>query len=143
MDRFQRRSGFDFSCDRRGSDTTDSDGHWSRRQGKIWQRWQGSKRCWPTSQSHSGKPVQDAVTRITLLQMALTLTRRAEKCGKVGQLASVCRSSGTPQAKAKGGEKGGEVAKVRMLSRLVGLVVRVDTCRRNAPRRRSMRWKNP
>ena len=27
-------------------------------------------------------------------------------CGKVGHLASVCRSSGTPQPKAKGGQKG-------------------------------------
>ena len=32
---------------------------------------------------------------------------------------------------------------MRMLPRLVGLVVRVDTCRRSVPRRRSMRWKNP
>ena len=32
---------------------------------------------------------------------------------------------------------------MRTLSKLVGTVVRVDTCRRNAPRRRSMRWKNP
>ena len=30
-----------------------------------------------------------------------------------------------------------------MLSKLVGAVVRVDTCRRNAPRQRSMRWKTP
>ena len=36
-----------------------------------------------------------------------------------------------------------EVAKVRMLPRLVGIVVRVDTCRRSVPGRRSMRWKNP
>ena len=28
------------------------------------------------------------------------------KCGKVGHLTSVCRSSGTPQPKAKGGQKG-------------------------------------
>ena len=32
------------------------------------------------------------------------ITRR--KCGKVGHLASVCRSSGTPQPKAKGDQKG-------------------------------------
>ena len=28
------------------------------------------------------------------------------KCGQVGHLAQVCRSSGTPQAKAKGGQTG-------------------------------------
>ena len=32
---------------------------------------------------------------------------------------------------------------VRMLSRLVGIVVCADTCRRGVPRRRSMRWKHP
>ena len=31
---------------------------------------------------------------------------------------------------------------MRMLPRLVGTVVRVDTCRGSAPRRRSMQWKN-
>ena len=36
-----------------------------------------------------------------------------------------------------------EVAKVRMLPRLVGIVVKMDTCRRSVPRRTSMRWKNP
>ena len=52
------------------------------------------------------KHVPGAETRITLLQTAFTQTKRAEKCGKVGHLASVCRSSGTPQPKAKGGQKG-------------------------------------
>ena len=50
----------------------------------------------------------------------------SDKGGKVGHLASVCRSSGTPQPKAKG-----------------GIVVRADTCRRSVPRRRSVRWKTP
>ena len=36
-----------------------------------------------------------------------------------------------------------EVAKVRMLSKFVGIVVSVDTCRRSVPRRRSIRWNNP
>ena len=36
-----------------------------------------------------------------------------------------------------------EVARVRMLSTLVGTGVRVDTCRRDTPRRMSMRWNNP
>ena len=40
---------------------------------------------------------------MTLLQIVLTLTKRAET---VGHLASVCRSSGTPQPQAKGGQKG-------------------------------------
>ena len=32
--------------------------------------------------------------------------KTSRKCGKVGHLASVCRSSGIPQPKAKGGQKG-------------------------------------
>ena len=51
------------------------------------------------------KHVPGAETRTTLLQTVLSLTKRAEKCGKVGHLASVCRSSGTPQPMAKGGQK--------------------------------------
>ena len=48
VDRFQRRSGCDFSCDCRGSDTAHSDGHWSSGQGETRQGWQGSERSWQT-----------------------------------------------------------------------------------------------
>ena len=51
-------------------------------------------------------------------------------------MASVCRSSGTPQPRPRVVRRAREVGKVRMLSKLVGIVVRVDTCRRNATRRR-------
>ena len=56
------------------------------------------------------KHVPGTETRITLLQLVLTLTKRVENVENVGHLASVCvcvcRSSGTPQPKAKGGQKG-------------------------------------
>ena len=51
------------------------------------------------------KHVPGAETRITLLQTVLTLTKTFRKCGKVGHLASVCRSSETPQPKANGGQR--------------------------------------
>ena len=52
------------------------------------------------------KHVPGAETLITLLQTALTLEKTCRKCGKVGHVVSVCRSSGTPEPKAKGGQKG-------------------------------------
>ena len=90
------------------------------------------------------KHVQGAATRITLLQTALTLTRRAEKVGRL-VIWQVCVDllellNPRPRVVAR---RAKEEERVQMLSRLVGIVVRVDTCRRNAQRRRSMRWKNP
>ena len=90
-----------------------------------------------------GKLVQGAVTRITLLQIALALTERAENVERLViwqvcvDLLELLSPRPTVVRRAR------EVAKVRLLSRLVGIVVRVDTCRRSVPRRRSMQWKNP
>ena len=50
------------------------------------------------------KHVPGAETLITLLQTALTLTRRAENVERL-VIWQVCRSSGTPQPKANGGQK--------------------------------------
>ena len=52
------------------------------------------------------KHVPGAETLITLLQAALILTKRAENVERSIILANVCRSSGTPQPKAKEGQKG-------------------------------------
>ena len=76
------------------------------------------------------KHVQGAETRITLLQTVLTLTKRAENVGR-SVMWQVCVDllellSPTPRVV----RRAREVAKVRMLPRLVGTVVRVDTCRR-------------
>ena len=116
MDRLPRRSGCDFSCDCRCSVTADTDGMDIGAMGKV----------------KSGKGSNGAGKRNNQTQQAcfrcgnidhtsancLHSDKTCRKCGKVGHLASVCRSSGTPKPRAV--RKAKEVAKVRMLPRLVG-----------------------
>ena len=107
--------------------------------GKGGQGWKGAgKRDNQTQQACSRRGNTDHTSA-----NCLHSDKTYRKCGKVGHLASVCRCSGNPQPKANGGQKAREVAKVRMLQRLVGIVVRVDTCHRSVPRRRSTRRKKP
>ena len=89
------------------------------------------------------KHVPGAATRVTLLQIVLALTKRAENVERlvIWQVCVDLLELLSPRPRVV--RRTREVAKVQMLSKLVGTVVRVDTCRRNAPRRRSMRWKNP
>ena len=89
------------------------------------------------------KHVPGAETRITPLQTVFTLTKRAENVDRL-VIWHVCLNllellSPRPWVV----RRAREVAKVRMLPRLVGIVVSVDTCRRSVPRSRSMRWNNP
>ena len=56
--------------------------------------------------------------------------KTCRKCGKVGHMASGCRSVGPQQSKPKRHgkqSKGGK--KVRVLRKLAGIVVKVDSCR--------------
>ena len=89
------------------------------------------------------KHVPCAETRITLLHTVLTLTKRAEKVERlvIWQVCVDLLELLSPRPRVV--TRAREVAKVRMLPRLVGIVVRVDTCRRSVPRRRSMQWKIP
>ena len=89
---------------------------------------QACSRCGNTDHTSANCPHSDKTCR---------------KCGKVGHLASVCRSSGTPQPSAKGGRKGKGGGKGANAVKTCWNCVRVDTCRRSVPRRRSIRWKNP
>ena len=89
------------------------------------------------------KHVQGAEARITPLQTALTLTRRADNVER-SVIWQVCVDllellSPKPRVVARRAKE----ARVRLLPRLVGIVVRVDTCRPSVPRRRCMRWKKP
>ena len=139
VDRLQRRSGCDFSCDCRCSVTADTDGHWSSGQGDIGQRWQGIANVAIRLSKH----VSGAETRITLLQTVLTLTKRSENAGRfvIWQVCVDLLELHSPRPRAV--RRAREVARVRMLSKLVGIVLKVDTCRRSVPRRRSVLWKNP
>ena len=94
----------------------------------------GSKRAGKRNNQTSG-----AETLIALLQTALTLTKRAENVESlvIWQVCVDPLELFSPRPRAV--RKAKEVAKVRMLPRLVGTVVRVDTCRRSVPRRRSIR----
>ena len=82
------------------------------------------------------KHVQSAVTRITLLQIALTLATRAENVERlvIWQVCVDLLELLNPRPRVV--RRAREVAKMRMLSKLVGIVVRVDTCLRNATKRR-------
>ena len=65
------------------------------------------------------------------------------KCGKVGHLASVCRSSGTLQPKANGGQKGKGGGKGANAVRTCWNCGESGHMSLQCPRRRSKRWKNP
>ena len=132
MNRFQRRSGCDFSCDCRCSVTADTDGHWSSGQGKITQRVVRDRKELANATIKLNMHVPGAETRITLLQTVFTLTQRAENVERL-VIWQACVDLLSPRPRVR---RAREMAKVRMLPRLVGIVVRVDTCRRNAPRRR-------
>ena len=89
------------------------------------------------------KHVPGAEARITLLQTVVSLTKRAENVERLAiwQVCVDLLDFLSPRARAV--RRARELAKVRMLPRLVGTVARVDTCRRSVPRRRSTRWENP
>ena len=98
-DRLPRRSGCDFSCDCRCSVTTDNDQQWSNRQEKSGKGGKGSK--------GAGK-LHNQTQQVHTSANSLHSDKTWPKCGKVGHLASVCRSSGIPQPKSKDGQKGKE-----------------------------------
>ena len=95
VDRLQRRSGFDFSCEllllRHNRH------RWTERKGskgagkRNYLAQQACSRCGNTDHTSANCPQSDKTLR---------------RCGKVGHLASVSRTSGTSQPKAKGGQKG-------------------------------------
>ena len=127
MNRFQRRSGCDFSCDCCSSDTTDSDGHWSRRQGGNLAMVTRERKVLANVSIRLNKPVQGAVTRTTLLQIVITLTKRAG--WSFGTCVSIFWKS---SVQGQGWSEGqGKWEKCELLSRLVGIEVWVDTFRRN------------
>ena len=129
MDRLQRRSGCDFSFDCLCSVTADTDGHWSGAGKRNNQTQQACSKCGNTDHPsaycpHSQTKRAENVERLVIWQVCVDLLEILSPRPRVVRRAR-------------------EVAKVRTLPRLVGTVVRVDTCRRSVPRRRSMRWKNP
>ena len=117
VDRLQRRSGCDFSCDCRCSVTADTDGHWSSGHGEIRQGWQGIEKSWQRYKISLSKHVPGAQTQITLLQTVLTLTKRAENVEMlvIWQVSVDLLELRSPKAKGgqkgKGGGKGANAAK--------------------------------
>ena len=89
------------------------------------------------------KHVPGAETRITFLQTVLTLTQRAENVERlvIWQVCVDLLEILSPRPRVV--RRAREMAKVRMLPRRVGIVVRAGTCRCIVPRRTSTRWKNP
>ena len=82
--------------------------------------------------------VSGAEARITLRQTVLTLTKRAENVERlvIWQVCVDVLELLSPRPRVV--RRARAVAKVRILPRLVGTVVRVDTCRRSVPRRMSV-----
>ena len=80
-----------------------------------------------------GKGAKGAGKRNNQTQQAFS------SCGNMDHTSAHCPHSDKTFRRPTAVRRAREVAKVRMLSKHFGLVVRADTCRRNAPRRRSLR----
>ena len=129
MDRLPRRSGSDFSCDCRCSVTADTDGHWSSGQGGKSGRLKGAGKLDNQTQqacSRCGKTDHTSAN-------CFTLTKRAEN---VERLVICVDPLELLSPRPRTVRKAKEAARVRMLPGHVGIVVRMDTCRRSVPRRR-------
>ena len=98
----ERRSCCDLSNNLHGSGTADSDGPRTYEQSKRW---------WQMMQSNTASYVQDAETRNTLQQPALSSTRRAENVEKSVIWPARVDPSGTAQPKAKARSKKGKGGK--------------------------------
>ena len=126
VDRLPRRSVGDFSCDCRCSRTVDTDGavgRWARgNQARVAR----DRKELANGTSRHRKHVP-AETLITVLQTALTLTKRAENVERlvIWQVCVDPLELLSPRPRAV--RKAKEGARVRMLPRLVGTVVRLNT----------------
>ena len=120
VNRLQRRSGFDFSCDCRCSVTADTDGHWSSGQGGDQARVVRDRKELANVTIRPSKRVPGAETRITLLQTVLTLTKRAENVERlvIWQVCVDLLELLNPRPRVV--RRAREVARVRIASRLVG-----------------------
>ena len=89
VDRLQRRSGSDFSCDCRCSVTAVTDEHWCSGQGDIGERDKGSKGA-----GKRNNPTQQACSRCGNTDHTsancLHSDKTCRQCGNVGPLSSVC-----------------------------------------------------